>query len=59
MKTLKLTNSDNKNILVNFQNVSHVVPTDKGSVIYTVRESGYYVIHVVESLDEIFDSINS
>ena len=42
MKTLKLTNSDNKNILVNFQNVSHVVPTDKGSVIYTVRESGYY-----------------
>ncbi len=59
MKTLKLTTSDDKNILVNFQNVTHVVPTDKGSVIYTVRESGYHVINVVESLDKIYDNLNS
>ncbi len=58
MKTLKLTTSDNKSILVNFQNVSHVSPTENGSVIYTVKESGYNVIHVLESIDELLDSLN-
>lgn len=59
MKMLKLTNSDNKKILVNFQNVTHVIPTDSGSVIYTIKESGYHIINVTESLDDILDEINN
>jgi hypothetical protein len=57
MKILKLSNSDNQKILVNFQNVTHVTSTENGSVIYTIKEEGYHVIHVLENLDEILDKI--
>lgn len=59
MKMSKLTISDNTKILVNFQNVTHVTPTENGSVIYTIKEEGYHVIHVLESLDEILDNIGN
>lgn len=57
MKIVKLTSSDHKRILVNFQNVTHVLPSENGSMIYTIKEEGYHVIHVLENLDEILDNI--
>ena len=57
MKILKLTSSDNNQILVNFQNVTHATPTENGSIIYTIKEEGYHVIHVLENLDEILEKI--
>jgi len=55
MKILKLTDSENQIILVNLGNITHIVPDDNnGSVMYTTKESEYFVITVKESIDEIF-----
>ena len=56
MKILKLTDTDNKVILINLDNVTHITPgDDDGSVIYTIKDSGYYVIRVKENMDKIME----
>ncbi|WP_319481654.1 hypothetical protein [uncultured Draconibacterium sp.] len=54
MKTIFLTNSDDQEILVNIDNMTHATPNaDGGSIIYTTRTKPYDVIWVKESLDQI------
>ena len=53
MKIIKLTDAENTEILVNFQNVTHATPDENGSTIFTTRESGYQIISVKENIDEI------
>jgi hypothetical protein len=57
MTIIKLTDTDNTEILVNFQNVTHVVPDKSGSTIYTIKESGYFIISVNENIDEIMNRL--
>ena len=57
MKILKLTTGQDSEVLINFQNVSHVLPNKEGCIIYTVRVSGYDTIYVHESLAEIMQKL--
>jgi hypothetical protein len=57
MKIIKLTQRNNVEILVNFQNVTFVEPEKEGSLIHTIRESGYNIINVKESIDEIMQKL--
>ena len=53
MKLIKLTSTiDDQTILVNFDNVTHIVPNeDNSSTIYTTRESGNF--EVKENIEDI------
>ena len=42
MSIIKLTDTSNNKILVNLQNVTHIILSEDGSVIYTVKESDYH-----------------
>ena len=60
MKIIKLTDSENQIILVNLGNVTHIVPDEKeGSILYTIKESGYFVINVKETINEIYTKIDN
>lgn len=59
MKLIKLTDSESQVILVNLGNVTHIIPDEKeGSILYTIKDSGYFVIHVKETINQIYENID-